>query len=174
MGIATYQDCQRCEPGYACPTTGMTEGTSVPCTAGYYCPSGTSSATEYACPAGRYSDATNLVSKEECTTTEAGYTSPAGSTSANKVACVAGHYCPAGTSYGNDIDCPAGTYSSTSNNDEVDDCAVCNEGYFCLGVAAPCQVTARKDIIVLQEQVLHILTHVQLVGTVPVLIWQLP
>jgi hypothetical protein len=136
QGIDSMHDCDRCSPGYACPSTGMTETTSVPCGAGYYCPAGTSAATQYGCPAGRYSDSTTLTSKESCTLTEAGYTTVAASSSSNRVPCLAGHYCPIGTAGGADVDCPAGKYLSATQSTQLADCTQCPERYYCIGGGA--------------------------------------
>jgi hypothetical protein len=74
-----------CPAGYYC-----SDYTSkIQCTTpGYYCPSGTSSQTQYQCTAGNYCPAGSS-SQTQCTT---GNYCPAGSSS--QTACAAGSYCP--------------------------------------------------------------------------------
>lgn len=59
-GGTSGTSCLPCELGFACPQTGMFAMTT-PCAAGHYCPLGTQYSTQYACPSGTFSDATDLV-----------------------------------------------------------------------------------------------------------------
>lgn len=132
FGGASNSSCMTCEPGYACPDTGMVAMT-VPCSPGYYCLAGTTNSRQYACPAGTYSDATNLVSQSGCTQCPAGYTCGIATTTATLSPCRASFYCPAGTSSGNDIACPAGRYSSSTLLKASSECSICPAGSFCSG-----------------------------------------
>ena len=54
--------------GYYCDMANepMTNYTSFPCPAGYYCPNGTRFDTEYPCPAGTYNPVEKLEAESEC------------------------------------------------------------------------------------------------------------
>jgi hypothetical protein len=77
------------------------------CSAGYFCPTGSSSPTANACSLGTYTDSTSLVSQSQCTTCPARYMcSSVPRTTAQMAPCTVGYYCPAGSSVG--TACPAG------------------------------------------------------------------
>jgi hypothetical protein len=134
-GGSSLSSCLACEAGYACPSTGMSL-MNVQCARGYFCPTGTSTRTQYPCPAGTYSDSTSLTSGSGCSQCPKGYSCAAATTSALLVDCKVGHYCPRGTSYGNEISCPAGTYSNRTLLTSVDECIPCLPGYYCSGGAS--------------------------------------
>jgi hypothetical protein len=48
----------------ACPGTGLTAPNET-CAEGHYCPAGTTSRTQYPCPAGTYTGSTNLTHSSE-------------------------------------------------------------------------------------------------------------
>ena len=62
-------DCAACTSGKACTRYALTEY-DYPCSPGYYCPGGNykPNQTEYACPAGTYTDYNNLTAVEQCDT----------------------------------------------------------------------------------------------------------
>ncbi len=72
---------------------------SSPCNAGFFCPGGTSPATQMACDAGYYCASTGLSSNAAQMACSAGFFCLAGSSSASgTAACAGGTYCPAATS----------------------------------------------------------------------------
>lgn len=50
----------------------ISDYTSYPCPAGYFCPTGTEYATQHGCPAGSYSSQTMLETDTDCTACDAG------------------------------------------------------------------------------------------------------
>ena len=117
---------------------------TVSCAAGYYCPLSTSSATQYSCPAGTYSDATNLVKQASCTQCPERYSCATATTSSTLTDCPAGSYCPAGTSKGYEIACPAGTYSNRTRLKGPEECTPCPPGFFCNGGTTTISGTCSK------------------------------
>ncbi|CAM9294549.1 unnamed protein product, partial [Choristocarpus tenellus] len=122
--------CLECLKGYYCPSGAVS---LLDCPAGSYCPNGTMWANQYLCPNGTYSNITNLIDKDGCTTCspgsycfEDGLTHPSGD-------CAAGFYCNAGSavqspdSYANvgySGDKCAERTNSTTND-------VCPPGHYC-------------------------------------------
>ena len=79
-------------------------GSSFPCTAGSYCPPGSTNATK--CPPGTFS---NITLASNCTLCPVGtFNSAVGSVSCQR--CPGGHYCPAGTSSWARLNCGRGNY----------------------------------------------------------------
>ena len=60
-------NCVPCDAGYACPNYGMTSMTT-PCSQGHYCSTGTVNADDNGCPAGTYTDDTDLIHWNGCLT----------------------------------------------------------------------------------------------------------
>jgi hypothetical protein len=56
---------------YGVPSHGVVSPSSCP--AGYYCPANTSSAHESPCPAGTFSNETNMYAEKQCTPCTGGY-----------------------------------------------------------------------------------------------------
>jgi hypothetical protein len=80
-GGINLASCTDCVEGYACPSVGMTTGTSTPCAAGHYCDTGTVNPTENSCPAGTYTDRVDLHTYEDCEICLEGMACASGSTS---------------------------------------------------------------------------------------------
>jgi len=101
-----------CPEGFACGyATGVILNPPLNCAVGHYCPAGTASATQFACPNGTYTNRTDLSSASQCTDCPAGsYCS--GGMSAPDAACAAGYYCPINTDYATKFPCPAGTHGN--------------------------------------------------------------
>ena len=81
-----------------------------PCSIGHYCPEGTT--VEIECPAGTYQPALGRESLDDCIETPGGYWTPSG-TSEYRVTgyeCEAGYYCLPGSTSGQDVPCPIGTF----------------------------------------------------------------
>ena len=60
-------NCRACDADQACPFTGLLTPNAT-CAAGHYCPAGTVTPTENACPPGTYSDSRALMRVEQCDT----------------------------------------------------------------------------------------------------------
>lgn len=65
------------------------------CAQGHYCPEGTQYPSQYPCPAGTWTNLTNLAASDECYVCPRGYYCLVGSTEPTGL-CATGHYCPAG------------------------------------------------------------------------------
>ena len=115
-----------CSAGYYCPA-GSTSSTQNACGLGHYCPAGSGTYTN--CPAGTYGSSTTLSTSACSGQCSAGYYCPAGSTSATQNNCGAGNYCPAGS--GSATPCPAGTYGSTANLQTSACSGQCACGHYC-------------------------------------------
>jgi hypothetical protein len=100
-----------CAAGRFCSTANNTASAgNGACTAGYYCPAGSSSATENPSGAGYYT----------------------GSGASTPTNCGAGKFCPnAANVAGDRTDCAAGRYCSTANNSDDQGDGPCTAGYFC-------------------------------------------
>ena len=125
-GMGELLNCGPCPAGTACPTA----GTSVACSAGYYCPAGTKNPTDYPCPPGTFTSSTAATASSDCTDCPAGKACAEAST-VGTLDCAAGHYCPLRTEYPTQFPCPAGTYSANINNFASTDCTSCPAGQWC-------------------------------------------
>ncbi|CAK9096936.1 Putative uncharacterized protein MYH16 (Myosin heavy chain 16 pseudogene) (myosin heavy polypeptide 5) [Durusdinium trenchii] len=133
------EDCTPCAAGTACHvgTGGVSGLQPVSCAAGHYCPQGTRYATEFSCPRGTFTEATDLTGPEECTPCPAGRycaggLSYIGSSSDTDGLCAKGHYCPAQSWRARQNDCPAGTFTGSQNLSAVEQCTPCWPGHYCL------------------------------------------
>ncbi|GBG23860.1 NACHT, LRR and PYD domains-containing protein 12 [Hondaea fermentalgiana] len=128
-----------CAPGFYCPA-GSTSATQEICPLGSYCPEGTPGPNTFRCPLGTYNDAVGLTSIEECPVCEAspGFVCAVGSSSTpseDVIPCPLGHYC---TGIGLPLPCPSGTYGDEEGLDSPDCSGLCPEGQWCAeGTADP-------------------------------------
>lgn len=76
------------------------------CSKGYYCPTGSTSATQFPCPIGKFGNITGLYDALCTGDCYEKYYCNYGSTSPTQSLCSVGKYCPTGTT--SEIDCPAG------------------------------------------------------------------
>lgn len=110
----------KCHPGFYC-----LEGSTTPrplgihsglggdvCPKGHYCPAGTKSATEYPCPAGKYSLSRGLRAEGECHPCPKGFFCVRGTSDYLQSPCPRGHYCPPGTKKATENPCPAGKFTA--------------------------------------------------------------
>ncbi len=141
----------RCPAGTYGTATGLTalsQCSATLCTAGNYCPAGSSSLT--ACPAGRFGTGTGLTASNCSGLCLPGSVCAAGSSVGTQAACPAGSFCPAGTTDSGSgaakqcppgkwsaasaavcTDCGPGTYSTTLGATAVTTCLACLAGYYC-------------------------------------------
>jgi hypothetical protein len=126
------------------------------CSAGYYCPAGSTSATQVACPPGTYSDATDIHDPRDCLVCPQGYQCDEATTTANgkMKLCDEHYFCVEGTQYTSNIaaqltanqaqwefaltarnqppmPCPAGTYAPFQGAKTMEDCVICPAGSYC-------------------------------------------
>lgn len=101
--LGNVSECQECEPGKYCASSGLTTFTDA-CNAGYFCEGSNVNAF-------------------------GGTRDMEGCPASAETPCTPGHYCLAGVSQPEP--CPVGRYSPTSHNDELADCLLCAAGYHC-------------------------------------------
>ena len=148
QGLENITQCTECPMGFYCPQEGQYNA-SLGCTPGYFCPGGDVDPT-LKCPRGHYcagDDAAplpcaagtyqNVTGQAECKTCPPGYYCLEGSEM--PLNCPGGFYCPAGTTYGTEYLCPAGTFTNGSQLKDVSDCEPCLPGMYCpvAGLAYP-------------------------------------
>lgn len=139
QGIDSLDGVQLCPPKFYCPNEGMTNYLGYPCAPGYYCPAGTTTQTEFPCPAGTYNDRVDVHNVIHCLPCPKGYKCAEASTSTNgnMVVCAVGEFCELGSSSAStDIQCPAGTYSPYTTAMSLQDCLPCTPGYYCIKAAS--------------------------------------
>jgi hypothetical protein len=94
-------------------TTGLTVATcSGTCSAGYYCPAGSTNATAYPCPPGTFLGTTGGTAQSSCS------------------ACPVGYFCPVASVSGTANPCPAGTYRDTTGGTATTSCSACLAGRY--------------------------------------------
>ncbi|KAJ8035012.1 hypothetical protein HOLleu_22086 [Holothuria leucospilota] len=144
---ATFQ-CDTCPEQYACLLgTGGQQKPPEPCAQGHYCPAGTQYPAQYPCPAGTWTNLTNLAAADECYVCPRGYYCLVGSTEPTGL-CATGHYCPAGTEYDTQYPCHAGSYSNEEGNIRWEQCVDCTEGNYCpegSSLPTPCPAGTYRD-----------------------------
>lgn len=131
MSAASINAAKKCPPGYPCSGTGNYDYKGFACDKGYYCPPGTTTSNSNPCPAGTYSDRTDLWDASQCTVCPAGYYCVAASQFATKVICPQGYYCPVGTKNSTHYPCPTGTYGTTTGLIADTGCTNCTAGGSC-------------------------------------------
>ena len=129
--LVTFSECIECPPGYACPGgNGWDSNPPQQCSPGHFCELQSSSVTEDPCPAGTYSPKYGLRASSECIICPAGAFCFAASVQITG-GCPTGHYCPRGTTYGQEFPCPAGTYNDVENATHILQCKDCPKGHYC-------------------------------------------
>lgn len=123
--IRALQASAPCTAGKWCPNGSSTIDQGGPCPAGSYCPQGSD---RIPCPVGRYCTA-GLASAAQALPCSAGKYCPPGSSALDQGgACPAGFYCPAGSDR---IACTAGKYCPAGSV-SLDQGDVCLAGFYCL------------------------------------------
>eukprot|EP00658_Telonema_sp_P-2_P016371 TRINITY_DN16352_c0_g1_i10.p1 TRINITY_DN16352_c0_g1~~TRINITY_DN16352_c0_g1_i10.p1 ORF type:complete len:576 (-),score=150.42 TRINITY_DN16352_c0_g1_i10:23-1750(-) len=138
-----------CVGNYTCPRR---------CPQGFYCPSGTTAASEFPCPAGRFGSQMSLMNVSACIICPPGQYCPyAGMSSIASLYCAPGYYCTSGSSVSNPTDnvtggvcppgyycprgtsapqaCPLGTFQANSGATNITSCLACTAGKACTGNA---------------------------------------
>lgn len=130
VGARSIYDCATVPAGYYISATGASSYSSNPCSAGYYCPEGSITATAYACPKGTFRLLTGGKAASDCAFCPPGYYCPnLGMSVLTGFDCPATKYCPSGTI--TPIQCPSGTYSSITNLKTSSECTSCDAGSYC-------------------------------------------
>ena len=137
LNLTRESECSACPATKAC-ASGSTSSTWSECSPGHFCPEGTSTSTDFDCPAGTYSNRTNLASASQCTSAPPGYWA-AGGLSYISGGCDVGYYCPLGSLSAQEYACPEGTWSNETTMHALYQCQDCAPGYFC-GEAATAMV----------------------------------
>ena len=134
-GLSTPACSGDCSPGHYGSGTGYTAATCAgTCTAAYYCPSGSVSAQQVPCPAGRWGRAgeVNASCAGECS---AGYACPPASASPTQRLCGGtSFYCPGGASEA--LPAALGFYTTPETPDTEltrTGVVVCDTGFYCPG-----------------------------------------
>ena len=144
-GASSINNCLICPSGTECLGTGNTNyktitcpagnicdgATVTPCSAGYYCPSGTLNMLK--CLAGYYTAATGSTSCTACP--ESTYCP--NTATVTPTDCPDGFYCPEGTANPQIFPCPIGTYHNTADGPlgSQDECTDCMATFYCPRVA---------------------------------------
>lgn len=126
-GRKSLDDCLTTPAGFY-TSAGATEYLSTECQEGYYCLAGSTTATEYTCPAGTFRNIKRGSSPLDCAVCWSGYQCPNEATNV-PTDCGAGNYCPIGTII--PALCPIGTYSNELNLPDSRSCTKCPTGYYC-------------------------------------------
>lgn len=140
--------CELCSGGYACTAETRPHISATPaaveCTQGGWC----NGAARFLCPNGFFGNVTGASTQAEgCYRCPPGYFCNRGPESNvhEPQPCVRGYYCPAGTKFGDEFPCPAGTYSPETVSGVRDSvstgCLLCTNGSYCLQgftVPLPC------------------------------------
>ncbi|XP_031989756.1 SCO-spondin-like isoform X5 [Corvus moneduloides] len=146
--------CLLCPEGFFCPKN-SSSFLENECPPGHYCPAGTASAAQFPCPKGTYNPQASSSLRSHCSPCEPGHfcalpgqsqvtgpclagfyctggaPSPTPSDGLVGNRCPQGAYCPLGSA--SPLPCPPGQYSSSAGNTGIQDCLLCDAGYFCNG-----------------------------------------
>jgi hypothetical protein len=131
MGATSSNAAKACPPGYPCKGTGNFDYKGFTCSKGHYCPPGSTEPNANPCPAGTYTDKTNLWDEGQCTLCPAGYYCIEGSDSTGQTICPIGYYCPVGTGSDTQYPCPTGTKGETEGLISDIQCTNCTSGEGC-------------------------------------------
>ena len=149
LGRKDASDCLQADPGRYVDTTGAS-AVSGECAPGYYCPIGSTSATQVPCPLGTWRTLTAGVDAGSCGTCPSGSYCPQEGLP-TPIVCTQGFYCARGTvtpepcplgTFGgaagltdsrNCENCPSGRYCWKTGLTTGDDSPLCDAGFFCIG-----------------------------------------
>lgn len=131
-GGKSESDCRPTPAGFYADLEGTSTYETNECEAGYYCPEGSTSATQSACPPGTYRASTKGRSAADCAKCEPGYFCKDWGMDVG-VDCPRGYYCPETTIV--PVACPRGSYSNSLNLKSSNECTKCDPGKYCDGLA---------------------------------------
>mmetsp|Transcript_25097 Transcript_25097/g.27850 ORF Transcript_25097/g.27850 Transcript_25097/m.27850 type:complete len:302 (+) Transcript_25097:2542-3447(+) len=131
MGATAPGAAKKCPPGYPCTGTGNYDYKGFSCSKGHYCPPGAISSTANKCPAGTFTERTDLWDPSQCSSCPTGFYCLEGATSADWVNCPTGYYCPLGTGTATQYPCPTGTIGTADNYKSESECQKCTAGGGC-------------------------------------------
>ncbi|WAR09797.1 hypothetical protein MAR_034873 [Mya arenaria] len=131
-------NCHPCEQGWAYgDVANLTSANDCKtCPAGYICGYATTdfemttAADQYPCPAGTFTNRSDLYEAAQCTPCTGGYYCIGGEKEPTGI-CPRGYYCPEGTLIGTEYGCPNGTYNDLEGLSSVDECKNCTQGHYC-------------------------------------------
>jgi len=133
MGIGDAEALVKCPPGFYCPEEAMTNYKGNHCSAGYYCPAGSTSSTEKPCPEGTFSDSRDIFDASQCLNCPRGFKCEEASTSSTGIhPCPEHQYCPLRTKFSETYNCTAGTYAPYEKSKSLEDCIECPFGSYCI------------------------------------------
>ncbi len=118
--------------GFYC-LSGSSSATQIPCSGGYYCGAGSSTATQYPCATGAFCP---LASAAATICTAGNFCNTTG-LSAVSGACSVGFFCPPGSNSSFSHPCPPGTIGNTTLLTRVEDCATCPPRFACAAGTNP-------------------------------------
>ena len=121
-------ECMISPAGFYVDTVGTSDYSGNVCTAGYYCPAGSTSGTQKACPKGTYRSDTGGKAATDCADCPPGYYCPSVATTSPTI-CPEKNYCPAATI--TPLLCPSGTYNAVTGLKASSECTPCDAGYYC-------------------------------------------
>jgi hypothetical protein len=107
--------CKNCSAGSYCEKG---TGETTPCPKGSYCPAGSTSGTEFQCPRGKFNNATNSDSADDCLNCLKGHYCGTEGLSEPTGPCTGGYFCNSGSKSRSPVSLQEGG-------------GVCNPGYFC-------------------------------------------
>lgn len=110
FGAASIATCMSCPAGFYCQAETASKTLSL-CIEGHFCPSSTSSWSQFPCPAGSFSSQTGLHDATQCER------------------CIVGHFCPEGSTA--PTVCPVGTYNPHVGARTSSACLSCEAGWSC-------------------------------------------
>jgi len=125
LGGDTAASCQTSPAGFFTRDAATTVGT--PCTAGFYCPAGTTGAAAVPCPVGKMRKLTGAGQLSDCAACTAGYY--CGQATAIPTICTQGSYCLSGSE--TPTSCPIGTFGAKVGLTATSECTDCLPGMFC-------------------------------------------
>jgi hypothetical protein len=141
-GGTAPNSCSSCSPGQYCAGLGNVVPTGM-CRAGYYCPPGSTSATENDAPPGTFTKANAsapssclpgyynpMYAQSSCLACPSGYYCPdSAMTTYEDTLCPIGNYCPAQSQHPSR--CPIGTFSNDVGLSMQSQCVQCTPGSYC-------------------------------------------
>jgi hypothetical protein len=126
-GRTNILDCQKTDAGYYTDVTKSVAPVG-PCSTGYYCPEGSSSATQVPCPKGTFRGIVAGSQPTDCAICTSGAYCPNEGMSV-PIVCPQGFYCPLGTKYPEP--CPEGTFGGSTGLTDSYSCTKCTAGNYC-------------------------------------------